>query len=623
MATSNVIDKSNYLPMPSADRQFMVRDIGSLEAKAITDSIKSREANFNGEVVEGMLVKQLKTNKKIGVLGLIDTDSAGVRVTRYEAAELTANHVVNHGAPAFDVLGINPDDFETVRVADVEADNRELVRAISKELTAHNIGPMLASSIKDTNKAEIDVQAPDERKKMQGIYKLKSLIEARKEEVLQALEAESDSDEPENKANVQGMKNELFQLSVKPHGFLVVDDTLLNPAQAQAHISKIESASYSMGLQDIEGKFVVEPVGGLKENAIVRLLNKEDAHYLGSTEVRNLETNEHVLIYGLQDADDKVWLRAEGRNEKGRLSAHNEKAFAMIGINADHLVQGTKGMNTRQTPGMSASMWREQAMDNVLSQMSVNSLRTLINKDELAAYATKNMAPDERETLKNDQAWVDMPETMEAVIVDKFATVTRMTEAQMQDYHKYSASDTSVAAETGFMIEQFNSSRLSSTAQDIVILTQQRQSASNSDLSDRFAKEGELSIIAELFDKNGLVEINRATDVDSLAVDFDEQLSAAVTENINTLNTHEIKQALSTSFNIAMDLNSDTSVARLKGDYGLAGNEHPIVGIEKERMARADGTWVEPSVAAANDADVALDLFGDPIPQAPARKNKM
>lgn len=130
-------------------------------------------------------------------------------------------------------------------------------------------------------------------------------------------------------------------------------------------------------------------------------------------------------------------------------------------------------------------------------------------------------------------------------------------------------------------------------------------------------------MIAELFDKNGLVEINRATDVDSLAVDFDEQLSAAVTENINTLNTHEVKQALSTSFNIAMDLNSDTSVARLKGDYGLAGNEHPIVGIEKERMARADGTWVEPSVAAANDTDVALDLFGDPIPQAPARKNKM
>lgn len=623
MATSNVIDKSNYLPMPSADRQFMLRDMGITEQRAISRAIESREGDFKGEVVEAMVIKQAKTNRKIGVVGYIETDANQMRITRYEAAELRGDSVVSYGDAAFGVLNINPNDLETAQEMDAQASDKALVSAISKSVNAHNVGALVSAGLNNITEAKIEVEAPDERKKMQGIYKLKALINIRKEEVERELEEQADNKATSDKPAIQAMKNELFQLNVRPQDFLVADGKLLNPSEAADHMDKLESVSYKTNLQDVEGNFLVETVGGLKENALVRLLGKEDAHYLGATEVRNLETNEHVLIYGMQDAQNKVWLRAEGRNDKGRLSAHNDKAFAMLGINADHLLQGTKGMNPRQTPGMNSSVWREQAMDDVLQQMSVNSLRSLINKGRLKAYDEKSLSDNERLDQREEQKWFGKPETLEAVVVDKFMTVSRMNKEQLESYHKYSSSDEAQATNSGFIVEHFSNPRAGSTGKDTIILTQQRQHESNTNLSDRFAVEGEMTVIAEVFDQNGLVEIERASNAASLSVQFDEKVKSQLTEYMDTLNTQDVKEVLSSSFHIGTGFNNDTSITRLKGDYGLSKNEHPIIGIEKERMERADGTWVEPEAPGVSNPDVAVDLFGAPIPQSTSRKNKM
>lgn len=247
--------------------------------------------------------------------------------------------------------------------------------------------------------------------------------------------------------NIQVLGNSLMKANLMPETSMVANDGSMWDAPGAARFTNNKFAALEgnneMLLRDVEERFLVSKTHeGDRQVVNSRLTQDEDIQKIIT--ISNKENENKTYAFIVKDGNNALWMRAVTVDQSFRTIKEDAESFKELGINPATLTQGV--VATTNTDNILKS--QEPHVQDMLKQVSPNSLRVMISKAQIADQALASGKPDPKPLMKGIHG-------LGHALVDESWDITELNEQQMEAFNTYHSDPTLGLGETDVVYKAF------------------------------------------------------------------------------------------------------------------------------------------------------------------------
>lgn len=407
--------------------------------KVIMDSQEDRKFLITGEYM------MYEDNSAIDPVKTMDSNYHVWEIKHDKA------HLMNR-ADASVALNINPDDIKGFKgmVVDRKKMNEAFLK-VSDVISDKNLySAMNINSHRLAQESgDFSIDAPDSRTKLKGHALLDEKLGEYKDQNIKAIkrakaefgelldehklsgldDSKLDGAQGEFDAIMDYHRGNLMMASLAESNFMVVDDQLMNGADAERfteHNFGLVGRGKFMELGDIENSVLVGIADASTTDRIKAELGDTplDDKLIRVITLKEKGSDDQTNLYVVEDIDRHLWVRADQTNLQGEVISRNEESLVAIGINADRITQGVSSER-----GMSSGEALEMRL-----QLSADHLRRLITDEQIANRKSVTTTPRPRPEPRTATTRIQRH-------IDNNFVVERLSTEQENDFYAWGSSN--------------------------------------------------------------------------------------------------------------------------------------------------------------------------------------